>query len=62
MLICAVDCLCTVGVFGYMQDYIVRHLQRERDEIEENERLILRYREDTEKMRNEIEQLKTRFY
>lgn len=45
-----------------MQDYIVRHLQRERDEIEENERLILKYREDTEKMRNEIEQLKTRLY
>lgn len=50
------------AVFDYMQDYIVRHLQRERDEIEENERLILKYREDTEKMRNEIEQLKTRLY
>lgn len=45
-----------------MQDYIVRRLQLERDEIEENERLIRQYREDTEKMRNQIEQLKTRYF
>lgn len=44
-----------------IQDYIVRRLQLERDEIEENERLIRQYREDTEKMRNQIEQLKTRY-
>lgn len=42
-----------------IKDYIVRHLQSEQDEIDENEKLIHQYREDTEKMRSEIEQLKT---
>lgn len=46
---------------SYMQEYIVSHLQSEQDEIDENEKLIHQYREDTQKMRSEIEQLKTRY-
>ena len=42
-----------------MQDYIVRRLQMENDQIAEDERLIKQYREDTEKKRNKIEELKT---
>ena len=43
-----------------MQDYITRRLQQENDQISEDERLIRQYREETEKMRNQIEELKTR--
>ena len=43
-----------------LKDYITRRLQQERDQIEEDERLVRQYREDTERMRNQIEQLKTR--
>ena len=47
------------SLFFYLQDYITRRLQQERDQIEEDERLIRQYREETEKMRTEIEQLKS---
>jgi len=47
----------TVGV----QDYITRRLQAEHDQIEEDERLVRQYREETQKMRSEIEQLKSTY-
>ncbi|KAJ8321881.1 hypothetical protein KUTeg_000352 [Tegillarca granosa] len=40
-------------------DYIIRRLQLENDQIVEDERLIKQYREDTEKKRSQIEELKT---
>lgn len=48
---------CTAAV----QDYITRRLQAEHDQIEEDERLVRQYREETEKMRSEIDQLKTTY-
>jgi len=44
-----------------VQDYITRRLQAEHDQIEEDERLVRQYREETEKMRSEIDQLKTTY-
>ena len=43
------------------QDYIIRRLQLESDQIAEDERLIKQYREDTEKKRAQIEELKTTY-
>ena len=42
------------------QDYITRRLEQQSDLIKEDERLIQQYRDDTEKMRSHIEELKTR--
>jgi len=42
-----------------VQDYITRRLQTEHDQIEEDERLVRQYRDETQKMRSQIEQLKT---
>lgn len=41
------------------QDYIVKRLQQENDQITEDERLIQKYREDTCKKKLQIEELKT---
>lgn len=43
----------------HLQDYIIRRLQMENDQIAEDERLIKQYREDTDKKRAQIEELKT---
>ncbi len=43
------------------QDYITRRLQQENDQISEDDRLIRQYREETERMRNQIDELKTRW-
>ncbi len=50
----------TIDVYLFTQDYITRRLQQENDQVQEDERLIRQYREETEKMRNQIEELKTR--
>ncbi|XP_015915607.2 vacuolar protein sorting-associated protein 11 homolog [Parasteatoda tepidariorum] len=42
-----------------IKDYIIRYLQKENEQISEDERLIKQYREETEKMRNQMEELKT---
>ena len=44
-----------------LQDYIVRRLQQENDQIAEDERLIRQYRDETEKMKSQIEELQTRW-
>ena len=44
-----------------VQDYITRRLQAEHDQIEEDERLVRQYRDETQKMRSHIEQLKTTY-
>ena len=44
-----------------VQDYITRRLQSEHDQIEEDERLVRQYRDETQKMRGHIEQLKTTY-
>ena len=48
-----------VDFYFIEQDYIIRRLQLENDQITEDERLIKQYREDTEKKRDQIEELKT---
>ena len=42
------------------QDYIIRRLQQENDQIAEDERLVKQYRDETEKMRIQMEEMKTR--
>jgi len=49
----------STATLSVVKDYIVRRLQMETDQIAEDERLIKQYREDTEKKRNKIEELKT---
>uniref|UniRef100_A0A2C9MAP2 Vacuolar protein sorting-associated protein 11 homolog n=1 Tax=Biomphalaria glabrata TaxID=6526 RepID=A0A2C9MAP2_BIOGL len=49
----------STATLSVVKDYIVRHLQLENDQIAEDERLIKQYREDTEKKRTKIEELKT---
>ncbi|KAF8764622.1 Vacuolar protein sorting-associated protein like [Argiope bruennichi] len=41
-----------------IKDYIIRYLQKENEQIAEDERLIKQYREETEKMRNQMEELR----
>ena len=45
-----------------VQDYIIRRLQAEQDRIEEDNRLIRQYKDDTARMLNEIDQLKTGYH
>ncbi|XP_005091075.1 vacuolar protein sorting-associated protein 11 homolog isoform X1 [Aplysia californica] len=49
----------STATLSVVKDYIVRRLQMENDQIAEDERLIKQYREDTEKKRSKIEELKT---
>lgn len=39
---------------------MIRHLQQENSRIADDERLIKQYQEETEKMRTQIEEIKTR--
>lgn len=43
-----------------VKDYVTKRLKLEQEEIAEDERLIAQYRQETEKMRTQIEQLKSR--
>ncbi|KAK3611536.1 hypothetical protein CHS0354_016470 [Potamilus streckersoni] len=49
----------STATLSIIKDYIIRRLQLENDQIAEDERLIRQYREDTEKKRKQIEELKT---
>lgn len=49
----------STATLAVVKDYITRRLQAEHDQIEEDERLVRQYREETQKMRGQIEQLKT---
>lgn len=44
---------------GSIKDYMIRHLQQENSRIADDERLIKQYQEETEKMRTQIEEIKT---
>ncbi|XP_064459798.1 vacuolar protein sorting-associated protein 11 homolog isoform X2 [Ornithodoros turicata] len=43
-----------------VKDYLVRHLMNENRQMEENKRLIVQYRKETERIRNHIEELKNK--
>ena len=43
-----------------MKEYITNRLQKESDQVTEDARLIKQYKDETEKMKQQIEQLKTR--
>ncbi|XP_013381879.1 vacuolar protein sorting-associated protein 11 homolog [Lingula anatina] len=49
----------STATLAVVKDYITRRLQYESDQIAEDQRLINQYREETEKMRKQIEELKT---
>ncbi|XP_052690623.1 vacuolar protein sorting-associated protein 11 homolog [Crassostrea angulata] len=49
----------STATLSVVKDYIIRRLQMENDQIAEDERLIKQYREDTDKKRAQIEELKT---
>ncbi|KAI8092579.1 uncharacterized protein BX664DRAFT_364524 [Halteromyces radiatus] len=49
-----------VATIGLLKSYIGRKIQNERKELQQNKELIQSYREETEKRRKEIEELKTR--
>ncbi|XP_046856298.1 vacuolar protein sorting-associated protein 11 homolog [Xenia sp. Carnegie-2017] len=49
----------STATLSVVKDYIIKRLQQEDEQIAEDERLIRQYREETEKMRNQIKELKT---
>jgi len=49
----------STATLAVVKDYIIRRLQDENEQIAKDERMIHQYQEDTEKMRNQIEELKT---
>ncbi|XP_019628396.1 PREDICTED: vacuolar protein sorting-associated protein 11 homolog [Branchiostoma belcheri] len=49
----------STATLAVVKDYITRRLQQENDQIQEDERLIHQYRQETEKMRSQIQELKT---
>ncbi|XP_023235262.1 vacuolar protein sorting-associated protein 11 homolog [Centruroides sculpturatus] len=49
----------TAMLDSVVKDYLIRHLEHENNRIASDKRLIKQYREETEKMRNQIEELKT---
>ncbi|KAI9491576.1 hypothetical protein BDB00DRAFT_766754 [Zychaea mexicana] len=48
-----------VATIGLIKRYIGKKIEHEREELKQNEELITSYREETEKRRNEIEELQT---
>ena len=53
------SCSYSTATLGVVKDYIIRRLQQENEQIAKDERMIRKYREDTEKMRVHIDELKT---
>nr|XP_054754971.1 vacuolar protein sorting-associated protein 11 homolog isoform X1 [Lytechinus pictus] len=49
----------STATLSVIKDYIVRRLQQENDQIADDERLIKQYREETKKMKSQIEEMKT---
>lgn len=47
------------ATLSVVKDYIVKRLQKEKEEINDDERLIKQYGEETAKMRSDIESLST---
>ena len=49
----------STATLSVVKDYIIKTLRHENEQIQKDERMIRQYRDDTEKMRNQIEELKT---
>ena len=50
----------STATLSVIKDYLVNKLQRESQQIEDDERKIRQYREETAHLRSEIQELKTR--
>lgn len=50
----------STATLSVIKDYLINKLQRESQQIEEDERKIRQYREETALLRSEIQDLKTR--
>ncbi|KAG0185380.1 hypothetical protein DFQ28_009464 [Apophysomyces sp. BC1034] len=48
-----------VATIGLLKGYIGKHIEQEREELQQNEDLIESYRDETERRRKEIEELQT---
>ncbi|XP_033108411.1 vacuolar protein sorting-associated protein 11 homolog isoform X2 [Anneissia japonica] len=48
----------STATLSVVKDYIIRRLQQENDQINEDQRLIQQYQQETEKMKGQIEDLK----
>lgn len=51
----------STATLSVIKDYLINKLQRESQQIEEDERKIRQYREETAHLRSEIQELKTRW-
>jgi hypothetical protein len=49
----------STATLAVVKDYVIQRLRQEREQISEDERLVNQYHEETEKMRTQIEQLRT---
>lgn len=49
----------TKATLAVIKDYLIRWLTSENEHIAENEKLINQFKDDTEKMRQQIEEMKT---
>lgn len=49
----------STATLSVVKDYIIKRIQQEDEQIAQDERLIRQYREETEKMRSQIKDLKT---
>lgn len=50
----------STATLSVIKDYLINKLQRESQQIEDDERKIHQYREETGHLRSEIQELKTR--
>lgn len=51
----------STATLSVIKDYLINKLQRESQQIEEDERKIRQYRDETAHLRSEIQDLKTRW-
>lgn len=51
----------STATLSVIKDYLINKLQRESQQIEDDERKIRQYREETAHLRSEIQELKTRW-
>ena len=49
------------ATLAVIKDYLIRWLTRENEKISENEKLIDQFKDDTEKMRQQIDEMKNNF-
>lgn len=52
----------STATLSVIKDYLINKLQRESKQIEEDERKIQQYREETAHLRSEIQELRTRYH